>query len=236
MNAIKLPPWLPARMLRLLLALTGATLLLALVNALMGGQIVLGKGLLVNVVLAAFPLLFALLLARRQHRGKSGVLRVILWALWLVMFPNAPYMFTDLIHVNLYDYTHGKEFVPAILPWLGLTHTVGCVVVGCMLGVLSMYVLHGIVRERHGNGWGRAYCGATCVLGGAGIYIGRFMRINSWDLWQRPAAVLARLAERLQLRTIALMLLFAAIIFGMYGLFYLCWHRPAEEKASGETA
>lgn len=56
--------------------------------------------LLWNLLLAAFPLLFAFLAARNAGKGNRRG-RVIAWgALWLLFFPNAPYIITDFVHLG----------------------------------------------------------------------------------------------------------------------------------------
>src|SRR5690348_8009676 len=60
-----------------------------------------------NLFLAWLPLLFALAVYQRHQRGeRRGWQLGILAALWLLFLPNAPYIFTDLIHLNQWFVHH----------------------------------------------------------------------------------------------------------------------------------
>lgn len=218
------------RLLRLLALLCAFIALLALALAVPRGVLYLQADLLWNVFLAALPLVFALMLHRRRALGRRGPLSGLLWALWLAFFPNAPYMVTDFIHLDHYRYYGEGRFIPSISAWLGLAHLTLAVATGCVCGFLSLYLVQQLAAGRGGaarphRGW--ALCAGACLLAGAGIYIGRFLRFNSWDLLHRPLALLAELAARPAWHTLALCLLFAAFTFGGHLLFYCCWHRPA---------
>ena len=52
-----------------------------------------------NLFLAFLPLAFALLLT--ALRGSNALLSAVLALLWLLFYPNAPYMITDLIHIDV---------------------------------------------------------------------------------------------------------------------------------------
>jgi uncharacterized membrane protein len=57
---------------------------------------------------------------------------------------------------------------------------------GLMLGFLSLHVMHTLVARRYG--WFKGWCFVTgmSALCGAGMYIGRFLRKNSWDVLFDP--------------------------------------------------
>jgi len=180
--------------------------------------------LLWNIFLAVFPLLFALLICRLERLSKRSVLSIPLWILWLFFFPNAPYMITDLIHLERYTYyVSGVGFNPDVAVWFGLLHLVTGILVGCVCGMLSLYLLQNIVRRRFGWKWGWLLSALTSVLSGIGIYIGRFMRFNSWDLAARPLSVAQRIWDSLGADTFLLYLIFSIMTFVPYALFYICF-------------
>src|SRR5271156_5490448 len=60
-----------------------------------------------NLALAWLPLLFALGVYHRYQRGERKGWRILmLAALWILFLPNAPYIFTDLIHLNTWFGSH----------------------------------------------------------------------------------------------------------------------------------
>lgn len=174
-----------------------------------------------NLFLAWIPFVFALVVYDRVKEGRSGPLLWLASAGWLAFLPNAPYLVTDLIHLPelgtepiLYDATMYVAFA-----WSGL-----------MLGLVSLYLVHLAMRERFGSlvGWGVA-AGAT-LLTGVGVYLGRYLRWNSWDILAQPIAVLGDLAAivRDPLGTpAAVTVLFA----GFFAVTYLAMYAFAELRA-----
>src|SRR5438105_9594915 len=60
-----------------------------------------------NLILAWLPLIFALLAADEYRAGAPRNWRFLGFAgAWLLFFPNAPYIFTDLIHLTTHFYSH----------------------------------------------------------------------------------------------------------------------------------
>ncbi|MDL2324448.1 DUF1361 domain-containing protein [Ruminococcaceae bacterium OttesenSCG-928-A16] len=211
------------RTVRLTAALLSAWVVMVLVTTFYENHLIARNFLLWNVFLAATPLFFALLLTRRAAKGRRGPLGVVWWGLWLVLYPNSPYMLTDFIHVKNYTYEPGFDLTPDVISWFGLVHIIAAVALGCAFGYLSLYLLHNIVRGRLGQLVGWLFVGAASALSGLGIYIGRFMRFNTWDIASRPMALLGDVLDRLSRRTAWLCFLFAAMVLAGYLLFYFCF-------------
>ena len=137
--------------------------------------------LLWNLFLAWVPFVaafFAFALARRRVGVLAGALVVV----WLLFFPNAPYVLTDFIHLSRggptpvwYDALMLSSFA-----WTAL-----------MLGFVSLYLVQSIIARRAGAAVG--WIVVVCALGLAsfGVYLGRFARFNSWDVVARPRLVLS---------------------------------------------
>ena len=138
-----------------------------------------------NLVLAWIPFLCALVYYDRQKRGRRGVGQAVLFAGWLAFLPNAPYIVTDLIHL--------PSTAEAPL-WFDTSIYIGFAWTGLMLGLASLYLVHTAVRSRAGAAAGWAVAATAAVLSGFGIYLGRFLRWNSWDILTNPAALLGDLA------------------------------------------
>lgn len=137
-----------------------------------------GLGYLVwNLFLAWLPYLLTAYCIRPHIRSSR---LVPLFLVWLLFFPNAPYLVTDVIHIGSalhHAWYDGLLFF--FFGWLGL-----------MLGMLSLRDMHAALRLRMGRVRSEIAVVAISALTGFGIYLGRFERWNSWDLFTRPSSVL----------------------------------------------
>lgn len=94
--------------------------------------------LLWNLFLAWVPLGCALMAERSR-----GLLVVACGAVWLLFFPNAPYILTDLVHLGTYD---GGMFW-----WVNLIMILSFAMTGLLLGYLSLYVIQKRIAQRFGS-------------------------------------------------------------------------------------
>jgi uncharacterized membrane protein len=177
-----------------------------------------------NLFLAGMPLLFAFFILGAERLRWKKIFTLPLWLLWLFLFPNAPYMMTDLLHLQ-YLNVQFAETSPRV--WFGYLHLCAGIAVGTCSGLLSLALLHHHIAKRYGQASGWAFAGAACFLSGIGIWIGRCMRFNTWDIWQDPWFLLRSALAQLNPRTILLCLLFAAMTAGAY-LLLRCF-LPLEE-------
>lgn len=176
--------------------------------------------LLWNLVLAWVPFVFAAIAYRLASAGR-GVLYVLIAAaavVWLGFFPNAPYILTDFLHLgSMGDIVPGWYDV-LMLYWFAWT--------GLMLGVVSLYLMHDIVTRGLGAIGGWVFVVLAAVLGSFGIYLGRFLRWNSWDLVRRPGPLADELLgsvtdPALQPRLLGFTLLFALLFLFIYVAVYI---------------
>ncbi len=170
-----------------------------------------------NLFLAWIPLWIALYILRMHRRGTGGPwARYGMFGLWLIFFPNAPYIFTDIIHLRSLA---GGHF------WVELVLVVSCALTGQLVGFYSLFLLHGMIARSRGwkHGWG--FIAMVAGLSGVGVCIGRFLRWNSWDLVANPAGLFRDLfywaAHPAGWRVaVVLPALFACFIFFAYVLLF----------------
>jgi uncharacterized membrane protein len=135
-----------------------------------------------NLALAWIPFLLALGAYAYARRATS---MLALGLGWLLFFPNAPYIVTDFVHL--------QRESPVRLWYDALT--IGAfAAVGLGLGFASLYLMQCVVRREVGAVGGWSIVVVASALGSLGIYLGRFVRANSWDVLTRPEW-LARLAH-----------------------------------------
>jgi uncharacterized membrane protein len=184
------PPRIPV------LSLRAPLLALALASTLCGALLVVRvaysrhvgfPSFLWNLFLAWIPLWLAIALHGRRQRGADG------WwidagcgLLWFLFFPNAPYIVTDFVHL------HPRPGVPY---WYDIIGVMAFALTGLFLGYLSLYLVQEVVRGWVGR-WGSwVFALIMLALSSFGIYLGRFIRWNSWDALLDPLDRLASAAH-----------------------------------------
>jgi uncharacterized membrane protein len=70
--------------------------------------------------------------------------------------------------------------------WYDVIIVVWCSWTGMLLGVISLYLMQDLVIRRLGRVTGWVFVFVISGLSSFGIYIGRFVRLNSWDILQKP--------------------------------------------------
>ena len=124
-----------------------------------------------NLFLAGIPVGFSLL----AWKYKDSKLRLMACGLcWLLFLPNAPYLVTDLVHL---------EARPPVPFWFDVVLFQSFICLGLLLMFLSLYWMQNLVAHIYSQRMGWLFI--LCVIGltGFGIYLGREQRWNSWDLF-----------------------------------------------------
>jgi uncharacterized membrane protein len=169
-----------------------------------------------NLFLAWIPFALALLIYDGHRRGARLVQLLALGLLWLLFFPNAPYIVTDFKY--LADMT-GKTFLFEGL-LIGTAASTGL-----LLGFMSLYLIQAIVRRAAGARYAWLFVFVALGLSSVGVYLGRVLRWNSWDVFVRPGSLLGELAGALvdplaHPRPIAITILFTSFLLASYAIFY----------------
>lgn len=152
------------------------------------GITVQGPDLIWNMILALIAYDAAVLTTISK---KQKWLYPLLLVVWLAFYPNTFYMLTDLVHMTWVGDTLWNPvsmrlfmaFVPSIL-------------FGVYCGIESWNILH----ERWKWTWwlDMLVVAGLSYLSSLAIYIGRYDRLNSWDLVTRPQLVVQKLLETFQ--------------------------------------
>jgi uncharacterized membrane protein len=129
-----------------------------------------------NLFLAWIPYVCALLLARLGRARAPFWTLVPLGAIWLAFLPNAPYLVTDVVHVQR-DPSRLVYDIPVFAV---------VALAGVLLGVASLQPVHRLVAERYGATASIAFPPLIAAATGFGVYLGRVQRWNSWSFVQTP--------------------------------------------------
>lgn len=144
--------------------------------------------LLWNLFLAFLPWLLSHSLATRPAWTNKKWKLVLVFTAWLLFIPNSFYMLTDLFH--LYD----NFSVPR---WYDLLLILSFAWNATLMGILSVRNIEKILEARWRYRHDVFFVYPIMLLNALGIYIGRYMRFNSWDVVSNPFALIAGIAHLL---------------------------------------
>lgn len=163
--------------------------------------------LLWNLFLALIPFGLSTMLGLSAGQLRRRLLLPV-GVVWLLFFPNAPYILTDLFHL---------EARPGVPYWYDLGLILSCAWNGLMLAYASLLEMQSIVQRRLGAITGWAFVLLASVLSGFGIYLGRYLRYNSWDILTNPITLFYDILNRVlhplaHPRTYGVTVLFSAFL------------------------
>lgn len=163
--------------------------------------------LIFNLFLAGVPLFFSTVLRLASHLRLRWAIQLPLAGLWLLFLPNAPYILTDIVHLARASHAPIWYDLALLLSFAGT---------GLLLGYLSLIDVQGIVARRFSPAWSWIFALVSLVLSGFAIYLGRFLRWNSWDVLFEPTLVFQILGGLMQpwahARALAVTLIFGMIL------------------------
>ena len=173
-------------------------------------------GLIWNLFLAWIPFGLAIVVYDRHRAGARPLALLPLALLWLLFLPNAPYIVTDLKHLD----------PPGSAPlWFDVLVIAAPAWTGMLLGFFSLYLMQGVARRTAGEVAGWALVVGALGLSSFGIYLGRVLRWNSWDVLTNPRAlghdVWVRVADPTSYpHTFAMTVLLTGFLTAMYLTVY----------------
>ena len=141
-----------------------------------------------NLFLAFIPWGLSSVMMLRPRMRQSKWMLMLLLCVWLLFFPNAPYILTDLFHLRL------NSSMPV---WFDLVLILSYAWTGLLFGFLSLWDIECVLRKRLSTKVVTGISVLLLFLGSFGIYIGRYLRWNSWDLLTSPFQLLYDIGDRL---------------------------------------
>jgi uncharacterized membrane protein len=130
--------------------------------------------LLWNLFLAMVPYLISRTLSRRELLNWPVFIRLLIWLLFI---PNSFYILTDLFHLDM------SADIPQ---WYDLLLLLSFAWNGLLLGVLSIRQIERLFERHFNRNYGLIFIYPVMFLNAFGIYIGRYLRFNSWDVVTNP--------------------------------------------------
>jgi uncharacterized membrane protein len=128
-----------------------------------------------NLFLAFVPYVISRQMTEASIRSKWKFLTCAF--IWLLFIPNAFYIITDLFHLDM------NETVPL---WYDLALLLSFAWSGILFGILSVRQMEKLFEKHFSKKFDLLFILPVMALNGFGIYIGRYLRFNSWDVITNP--------------------------------------------------
>lgn len=173
-----------------------------------------------NLFLAWIPLGFAWVVYKFVRLPKILIraLVSICAVLWLIFFPNSLYILTDFQHMAIRDTNTPVWYDVIMLLWFSWS--------GLFLGLISLHLMQQVIVRWRGKIFGWLFVVGVTILSSLGVYIGRFVDFNSWDVIIDPFSMPSRLREHflyapLHAQITTFCFLFALFFLFVYGVIFI---------------
>ena len=141
-----------------------------------------------NLFLAFVPWFLSSILVIRPKLQNSRFAIAFLLVFWLLFFPNAPYILTDLFHLQ------PNSTMPL---WFDLLLILSFAWTGLLFGFLSLWDIEKVLQKMVPLRVIPVLSGCLLFIGSFGIYIGRYLHWNSWDIIREPFKLFYDIGDRL---------------------------------------
>ena len=174
-----------------------------------------------NLFLAWIPIFIVIWLENKVRINALQKWEVLTASLlWLLFFPNSPYIITDLVHLQSLSgntYWHYQIMI----------FTYAFVSLAC--GLLSLYWIQKVWTKIFSLNWSKFFTFGAIFLSGYGIFLGRVERWNSWDFFVHPFSLLKYMIHSIKNPTAILMTFEFSLFIGLaYWMFYSLIHLREE--------
>jgi uncharacterized membrane protein len=109
-----------------------------------------------------------------------------LLALWLLFVPNSFYIITDLFHLSR---------IGDAPKWFDVLMIFSFAWNGILCGIISLRRVEVFVSMMYSKSFSFLLIFSVMWLSGFGIYVGRFLRFNSWDVITDPFSLIAEIMD-----------------------------------------
>jgi len=140
-----------------------------------------------NLFLAFIPWFAVTILALNSRHSSSKVLLCGVLLVWILFFPNSPYILTDLFHLRL------KTSVPV---WYDLVVILSFAWTGLTFGFVSLAEIEVLMSRYLKPARIRMAVIGLLFLSSFGVYMGRYLRWNSWDVLTNPQGLFSDIGDR----------------------------------------
>lgn len=159
-----------------------------------------------NIFLALLPLDFAIIVNISKRRS----IQIIFSLLWLLFYPNTMYMITDFIHLQYIGIG-----LTVRMQYFNYAVLAAGVFMGVVLGMLSIELILKHYFHRRHELLQLVQIFGLSLIASVGIYLGRFLRLNSWDVFTQTHRVARLVVSSTSMHMLAFVTLFAGVQFAI---------------------
>ncbi len=142
--------------------------------------------LLWNLFLAAIPYSLSTIIKTDFRLRRSNLKNLGIIIIWLLFIPNTFYLITDFVHLNpsnLYRYIFDFALLSSFT------------IAGFYFGILSIHTIYKQIQFFYSNTISKIFLISISYLCAFGIYIGRVLRFNSWDIISNPFSLIKSILD-----------------------------------------
>ena len=139
-----------------------------------------------NLFLAYVPLIIANWVNRHETVVRKKTTLFLSISAWLLFLPNSFYILTDLFHL---------QNLPGSRPWFDLILILSFAWNGILFGIISIWKMEMLLKRTNGQLLSTLLIFAAMWLIAFGVYIGRFLRFNSWDIIFNPFPLFTQIID-----------------------------------------
>ncbi|KRF06544.1 hypothetical protein ASG89_18995 [Paenibacillus sp. Soil766] len=175
-----------------------------------------------NLFLAWIPLVLSSLVYLIYKRSKvKSIFLVLLGMLWLLFFPNSPYVITDLIHLTVKKDLYATNGIIGFAYWIDFVVIHLFTWTSLLLGAFSTYQIQYVLMSLFNKTISWCFVMITSIAGGYGILLGREYRLNSWEAITDWSKVTGIIEGSLTSSSVFFCLLFGLFIGTVYVTIYV---------------
>ena len=178
-----------------------------------------------NIVLAFIPVVLAFTFDLKRKEENTSTLQKIklisIFLVWLFFFPNSFYVITDFIHLGGESFYYqigmyaGYNYTENFIGYLTLLHIFLGAFIAVFMASFSLDIMHQYFIDKYDRLLASIIVAGILILSSIGIYIGRFLRLQSWDMI-RPISVIKELLENISFFTFEFIIMFTLIQVLLY--------------------
>ena len=141
-----------------------------------------------NLFLSFVPWVLSLILVNSKLSRKYGLFRWFMFLLWLVFFPNTVYILTDLFHLRW------ESSFPI---WFDFVLITSFAWTGFLYGFVSLLNIERFLVNYCSRKILNIIIAFLLFLSSFGVYLGRVLRWNSWDIVMQPLPLFVDIKDRI---------------------------------------